>query len=380
MNIIIHTQVYNGEKTLSRTIESIINQTYKNFIYYISDNASTDGTVAIIEKYAKKDERIIPAYNKTNEFYAYHNNVKECSKKYPDGYWAMLDADDEYVPEFLEVMISYIKSNDLDIATCGIRAIDEETKKVKGYRQIHNDVIISGSGFCDHFCEYHTFMRNVCTKLFSLQLLNKCTFETVKGMSSYGGDTIFAIEAFANAKRVGILRKALHNVYFTMSSVSSRWESNRTDSILIRDEFTREFLIKKCGKISPKNENFLHGVYFGSIKETLPVLFNPKLKLDYTDKVKYLNNMLSHEKTQEVLRVYSHEKLLDTDLRIPVVNWLLLQENCRMAEGAISAAEIIIIIYPKLSCVVGHDELMQFIMNAPDTLTQILNEYSSLGL
>ena len=51
--ISIITVVYNGEKYLNQTIESVINQTYKNIEYIIIDGGSTDGTIEIIKKYEK---------------------------------------------------------------------------------------------------------------------------------------------------------------------------------------------------------------------------------------------------------------------------------------------------------------------------------------
>ncbi|KLV91750.1 hypothetical protein SK41_02122 [Klebsiella aerogenes] len=45
---------YNGEKYLKEQIDSIINQTYKNWVIYVSDDGSTDGTIAILEEYQRK--------------------------------------------------------------------------------------------------------------------------------------------------------------------------------------------------------------------------------------------------------------------------------------------------------------------------------------
>lgn len=70
--ISIITVVYNGEKYLEATIESIINQTYDNVEYIIIDGGSTDGTLEIIKKYeeslaywkSEKDKGIYDAMNK----------------------------------------------------------------------------------------------------------------------------------------------------------------------------------------------------------------------------------------------------------------------------------------------------------------------------
>lgn len=49
----IITPSYNSERTIERTIESVINQTYKNIEYIIVDGGSTDDTLQIIDKYKK---------------------------------------------------------------------------------------------------------------------------------------------------------------------------------------------------------------------------------------------------------------------------------------------------------------------------------------
>ena len=70
--VTIITVVFNGEKYLQQTIQSVINQTYDNVEYVVIDGGSTDGTVDIIRKYEDKidywvsepDQGIYDAMNK----------------------------------------------------------------------------------------------------------------------------------------------------------------------------------------------------------------------------------------------------------------------------------------------------------------------------
>lgn len=59
MKIAIVLSTYNGEKYISEQLDSILNQTYQDFILIISDDCSTDGSATIMERYAEKDKRIL---------------------------------------------------------------------------------------------------------------------------------------------------------------------------------------------------------------------------------------------------------------------------------------------------------------------------------
>lgn len=50
--------VFNGEKSISRNIKSLINQEFKNFEILISNNKSTDKTLKICKNFKQKDNRI----------------------------------------------------------------------------------------------------------------------------------------------------------------------------------------------------------------------------------------------------------------------------------------------------------------------------------
>lgn len=66
----IITVCYNSESTIERTIESVLNQTYKNVEYIIIDGNSTDGTMSIVNKYRDIfGERLIVVSEKDNGIY-----------------------------------------------------------------------------------------------------------------------------------------------------------------------------------------------------------------------------------------------------------------------------------------------------------------------
>ena len=62
----IGVPVYNGERLLGRTLESLLAQTYTHLEIIISDNASTDSTPAIAREFADRDPRVRYVRNETN--------------------------------------------------------------------------------------------------------------------------------------------------------------------------------------------------------------------------------------------------------------------------------------------------------------------------
>ncbi|WP_162343331.1 glycosyltransferase family 2 protein [Cyclobacterium salsum] len=118
--------VYNQEKFLDETIESVINQEYKIFEFLILDDGSTDGSQDIIKKFALKDERIKPFFE-TNKGKCISTNILVERAK---GEWcAFLDADDVMYPNRLHDQIAFHKNNpEIDASSCHCDYINEEGK------------------------------------------------------------------------------------------------------------------------------------------------------------------------------------------------------------------------------------------------------------
>jgi glycosyltransferase involved in cell wall biosynthesis len=92
--------VYNGERFLAVLLESVLAQSYENFELIISDNASTDGTVAICDHYARRDSRIAVHRAEQNQGSAWnHGRVRDLAT---GPFFKWLGADDAMEPRFLE--------------------------------------------------------------------------------------------------------------------------------------------------------------------------------------------------------------------------------------------------------------------------------------
>ncbi len=118
--------VYNSEENLSDSIESILNQTYKNFEFLIMDDGSSDNSSEILGEYAKKDNRVKIFKNSDNLGLTKSLNILISSSK--GEYLARQDSDDISSKDRFEKQLNYLSLNNLD--ACTVRALGSTTKKL----------------------------------------------------------------------------------------------------------------------------------------------------------------------------------------------------------------------------------------------------------
>jgi len=124
--------VYNGERFLDESIQSILNQTFKDFEFIIINDASTDNSLEIIKKY--KDKRIRLINNKKNQGVSDSTNLGLIAAK--GKYIANLGADDISHPERLEKQFNYLEKNPhIFLVGSSATYIDEEGKEIRKFRK-----------------------------------------------------------------------------------------------------------------------------------------------------------------------------------------------------------------------------------------------------
>ena len=100
MKVSVITPMYNCEKFISETIESVLNQTYTNWEMIIIDDCSTDKSKQIVKQYIERDKRIrLIALNENSGAAVARNKGIEVSS---GRFIAFLDGDDLWEPNKLE--------------------------------------------------------------------------------------------------------------------------------------------------------------------------------------------------------------------------------------------------------------------------------------
>ena len=120
--------VYNAEKFIGETIESVISQTYTDWEMLILNDRSTDSSYEIIQKYAQKDKRIKAIDSEKNIGVVEGRNrlISEANGEYI----AFLDADDYWKEDKLEKQIEFMKKKDAAISCTEYTRVTEEGKPI----------------------------------------------------------------------------------------------------------------------------------------------------------------------------------------------------------------------------------------------------------
>lgn len=120
--------VYNGERFLREALDSIVGQTFGDFVLVVSDNASTDATPEIVAEYAARDERVVLLRSEENHGAAWNFNhvVEQC--RTPFFKWAA--ADDVLAPTCVERCLLALREAPPSVVLCypQTRWIDAEGK------------------------------------------------------------------------------------------------------------------------------------------------------------------------------------------------------------------------------------------------------------
>lgn len=127
--VTIAIPIYNAEAYLAYAIQSVINQTYKNWELLLMCDGSSDNSTTIAAAYAKKDNRIKLVDDMTNKGLIYRLNQSIAMAK--GKYYARMDADDIMVVSRIEEQVTFLDAHpEVDVCGASIMTIDNVNRIV----------------------------------------------------------------------------------------------------------------------------------------------------------------------------------------------------------------------------------------------------------
>jgi len=236
MKVSICVTTYNSEKTIRRTLDSVLSQTFNDYEVIIVDDYSTDNTVNIVSnEYCVRDKRFKLFVNTTNCKWPYIDSFNK-SYEYASGELLFrLDHDDVLLPDFLECFVNYMDAHP-DIDGCSGKLIFYENTRIIDINNIDKSryephiiknydewvsyfnncppAISHLAGYCDDVYLYHN-PGSCLRKSFYDKHHPKC-------IHYMAGDTIFWLQVMALGGKLHIVDE--YKIIYTGPNASSTWD------------------------------------------------------------------------------------------------------------------------------------------------------------
>ena len=222
---------YNGEKYLYEQIESILNQSYKNWILLIRDDKSEDSTVTIIEEYEKKDSRIRLLRDRKGNL-GFVKNFEELLKNSQEEFVMFSDQDDYWekdkIKNYIEILQKDEKLSQIPLLIHSNSFICDKELKIVKEKFIDSSIASEKNGnsyFFSYVVQGSTVMINrklkeICIPFLSSVTLHDRYFHLI---SEFFGKRIFIDKSLMKYRqhmnneigaRRNILQKILKKRYF----------------------------------------------------------------------------------------------------------------------------------------------------------------------
>lgn len=220
--------LYNAEKYLRESLDSIQSQTFRDLEIICINDASDDNTVNILREYQKNDSRIRLIHNKKRSGAAVSRNIglKAAGGKYV----SFLDGDDIFDECMLEAAYQAAEKNRADVVNFEYKHVRTEDIHQKAYK-LHGEEYIET--YCRHTfrisdlkpCDILLFPSSPCNKIIRREFIvsNKLEFQSLPSAN----DVYFIIMAYILADRMIVLNESRILLYAREHQVQTRISSNR---------------------------------------------------------------------------------------------------------------------------------------------------------
>ena len=194
--ISIIVPVYNTEKYLRQCVDSILNQSFKDFELLLIDDGSKDASGTICDEYATKDKRV-RVWHQENQGVSVARNV---GLEHAQGEWIYFpDSDDIIVEDAFETMIKMV-SDSVDYVMCGYEVYDENGNCTYAITERNQRVITREEALVEMFAptdyRYQGYLWN---KLFRASIIKDNHLRFVKGIK-FNEDRLYDVEYLCRIK------------------------------------------------------------------------------------------------------------------------------------------------------------------------------------
>ena len=232
--------VFNGAKYLPRCLDSLLNQTFQDWIAICIDDGSTDNTAAVLDEYADHDKRFVVVHKKNAGVSAARNDGIKLAKS---EYVHFMDADDILDDNYYEEIIKTAGQIDADIYGTGFVSNSKYSANLIYKKQHVMKTLFAklfwSQAFVKSFVWRYVFRTEFIKK-------NKLCFDT--NLISQE-DAIFVLDSFVVADKIVIVPNVSYHYIFNVNSALNKKDRAH------HDKLKRQYKIGKQYKVQYAKKN-----------------------------------------------------------------------------------------------------------------------------
>lgn len=297
--------VYNAEKFLSKTIKSVLEQTYSHVELILINDGSTDKSEEICLSFLENDSRIIYRKQLNKGPSATRNHGLSLAT---GEYITFVDADDYLEKNGIEVLVESIQ--DADLVISGYKNVYEEYSEEQKVKETIPSIsgVFSKNEFITQFGNLleKNLIHYVWHKLYRAEKINSIRFnETV----NIGEDMLFNIEIIKRIKKVSITKQPVYShVWYNNQSITSGYKDNlfvmRKQQHISLEKFLKE---NNCYK--GKNKLVVDQLFIKRIIDCFINLESKQAFLTYKEKKKEIAKIIQDDIVRKIYPQFNRAPL-----------------------------------------------------------------------
>lgn len=203
--------VYNVELYLKRCLDSLINQTYKDFEIILVNDGSTDSSPILCDEYAEKNAFITVIHQKNAGLSVARNNGVSNAK---GDYVTFIDSDDLVDSDYLSILYNLLINNNAELSCCSYKTFscEDELEKINKTNSVE---CFTGSEAMQYMFYGKIHGTSACAILLKREIVLKYNFTPGK----YHEDDLVSFKYFYNSSKVVYTSSELYFYYQRTGSI-----------------------------------------------------------------------------------------------------------------------------------------------------------------
>ena len=309
--------VYNTEKYVDKAIESILNQSFTDYEFIIIDNGSQDSSGEIINKYARRDNRIRVIHNEKNVYISEARNA--AISEAVGEYLYLIDSDDTAELDMLEKMYAAAKKHNAQYVVSGYFMEYYQQGKHSSYKVCPDNKFYEQEEFRKNAIKYLT--RSILTVPWNkLYDLNYIKTHNIKFRNTKLEDHHFNMDMIMDIERVCMVGECFYHYNRSRPGTDSQVVYNKFLNQKKRDHFEHTLQVYEHWGISDEQTmNELYIYHSGRLVECVSETVCNKT-LNSSEKKKELKEIFEDKYTLLAINnVHTHS--LSLSICILPIKW-----------------------------------------------------------